>query len=75
MEVIFDVEEGVYANEIPVNIIRCKRCNRRFSDNLEDVKLSTRHKECPWDGCDDLEVITTVELVVQGMQVLFRGDR
>jgi hypothetical protein len=75
IEVIFDAEEGVYTDEIPINILRCTRCDRRFSDILEDVVWGTRHRDCPWDGCDDLEVITTVELVIQGMQVLFRGDR
>lgn len=70
---IFDVDEDYNPSEIPVNVYRCPRCDYLAGDTLEDVALDKWVTNCSKCG-EHLDYLISVDLIVQGMQVVFRKD-
>lgn len=69
----FDLDAGLDPSEIPVNLYVCPTCGRYIGDTLEDLELHCFAINCKRCG-SLLDCLLTVELVIQGMKIHFRGD-
>lgn len=68
---VFDLDENLDPDEIPINVRRCPKCWHNTRDTLEDVLLNRLATDCPECGTRFVKLIS-VELIVQGDEVLFK---